>query len=574
MNWRYLLANLVCLSVLFWGGTLAAQPPMQAQESAEIDQIQALLDRRDFETAAKKASSAEFHRDQLLGRVAVAQAKFGATKAAKSTLRQISSSKSLTSVMTQIAETARPSGETGERMGTASGGASGADFDTLINLITSTVAPDTWDDVGGPGAIESFDGGVRVDAEGVLRQIRAASADGLRQLEQTLDAARPTAARQDPTDPRRDSELRMVSLTRLQRELQVRLALGEQPTDAMKWLAGLREIRYVFLFPETQDIVIAGPAGNWDTPGAAAMSLDDLVSLLRAGSQGDGGFGCSISPKQENLVATQRFLAQPTGPLKPSRTLLWVNEIRETLGLQDISIRGIDPQCHAARVLVEADYHMKLIGMGLEPSVPGVESYLDSIEVDEIPQSMQVLRWWFTIRPDAVRRNHDGDAYVFRKQVIRLQSEDENVTQTGERVHTGKSSPLNQLFASRFTRNYKRLAHAYPIYARLEGIFRLAMVVALINSDEVKQRVDWDHSFLSKVARTAKGNVPSEVPSIVNHRVIGQRHVVVGVSGGVTVNARTAIKEVALVANGGGITSDRESARPRVPNSSPSWWWD
>lgn len=38
------------------------------------------------------------------------------------------------------------------------GGASGADFDTLINLITSTVAPDTWDDVGGPGAIESFDG--------------------------------------------------------------------------------------------------------------------------------------------------------------------------------------------------------------------------------------------------------------------------------------------------------------------------------------------------------------------------------------------------------------------------------
>ena len=38
------------------------------------------------------------------------------------------------------------------------GGASGADFDTLINLITSTVAPNSWDDVGGPGAIESFDG--------------------------------------------------------------------------------------------------------------------------------------------------------------------------------------------------------------------------------------------------------------------------------------------------------------------------------------------------------------------------------------------------------------------------------
>jgi general secretion pathway protein D len=38
----------------------------------------------------------------------------------------------------------------------AAGGAAMADFDTLIELITSTIAPDSWDAVGGPGAIESF----------------------------------------------------------------------------------------------------------------------------------------------------------------------------------------------------------------------------------------------------------------------------------------------------------------------------------------------------------------------------------------------------------------------------------
>lgn len=36
------------------------------------------------------------------------------------------------------------------------GGAAMADFDTLINLITSTIAPETWEDVGGAGAIEEF----------------------------------------------------------------------------------------------------------------------------------------------------------------------------------------------------------------------------------------------------------------------------------------------------------------------------------------------------------------------------------------------------------------------------------
>ena len=40
-----------------------------------------------------------------------------------------------------------------------SGGAQ-ADFDTLIDLITSTVAPDTWGDAPGQGSIKEFTGGL------------------------------------------------------------------------------------------------------------------------------------------------------------------------------------------------------------------------------------------------------------------------------------------------------------------------------------------------------------------------------------------------------------------------------
>jgi general secretion pathway protein D len=36
------------------------------------------------------------------------------------------------------------------------GGATQADFDTLIDLITQTIAPQTWDTVGGPGSVEGF----------------------------------------------------------------------------------------------------------------------------------------------------------------------------------------------------------------------------------------------------------------------------------------------------------------------------------------------------------------------------------------------------------------------------------
>ena len=36
------------------------------------------------------------------------------------------------------------------------GGGANADFDTLIDLITATIAPDSWDDVGGEGSIQGF----------------------------------------------------------------------------------------------------------------------------------------------------------------------------------------------------------------------------------------------------------------------------------------------------------------------------------------------------------------------------------------------------------------------------------
>ncbi len=42
--------------------------------------------------------------------------------------------------------------------GGSSGGASQADFDTLIELIETTIEPDTWEEVGGPGAIDGFPG--------------------------------------------------------------------------------------------------------------------------------------------------------------------------------------------------------------------------------------------------------------------------------------------------------------------------------------------------------------------------------------------------------------------------------
>ena len=112
------------------------------------------------------------------------------------------------------------------------------------------------------------------------------------------------------------------------------------------------------------------------------VRLDDLLVLLRRGADAaNSHFGCSINPRQESLAKTQAFLASSSQkPLEPGQRKKWLGDLRDTVGRQDIEIFGIDPASRVAGVLVEADYHMKLIGMGLADGVDGVESYLDSLK--------------------------------------------------------------------------------------------------------------------------------------------------------------------------------------------------
>ena len=128
-----------------------------AQESLLAERISA----GEFGPAHEQAAAQEnpARRDAWLQQVSLAQLRAGARYAALETAGDIQDDQVRTSTYEAVAR---------EPVGGARGGAAMADFDTLIELITSTVAPDTWDAVGGPGAIESFPTGVAVDPSGLL----------------------------------------------------------------------------------------------------------------------------------------------------------------------------------------------------------------------------------------------------------------------------------------------------------------------------------------------------------------------------------------------------------------------
>ena len=109
----------------------------------------------------------------------------------------------------------------------AGGGGQQADFDTLIELIQSTIAPDTWEEVGGEGAISGFPGGVYVDTSGVLQQLDP-QLQG--RLATVWRAARLQASCvEGDQDLSRPSPLRKVSLRRLLEHLQRLEHAGREP---------------------------------------------------------------------------------------------------------------------------------------------------------------------------------------------------------------------------------------------------------------------------------------------------------------------------------------------------------
>lgn len=566
MNWRIFLLFVCALAV--------SSNRLAADEKPAGDLLAEQLAAGEFAPAiaAAKAAPRDEH-DAQLRQIATAQLEAGDRDAALATAGEMHDDRARYDVIKQVKDA--PPG--------SRGGGVQPDFDSLVELITSTINPTTWSDVGGQGAVKPFPGGVYVDPAGVLCRTAERPADELLGI-----GAKPATA----SSNRRAfqaSRMRKISLPRLERQAQLRLAAGRPLDDDMLLLAGLERIQYLLVDPERGDVVIAGPAGRWQAgpeerivsvdSGRPVVRLDDLVVVFRhVLSSTDMRFGCSITPTQEALARTQEFIADSSRrPLAAGKRGTWLKQLRDSLGPQVIEVQGIDPRTRVAQVLVEADYRMKLVGIGLEEGVLGVPSYLDSIHVrpGEAPPPMDVLRWWFTMNYHDVLASPDRNVFQLRGPGVKVLSENELLNEIGGRVHTGSSDALNQQFADNFTAHFADLAARYPVYAELQNVFDLALVAALVKTHGLADRAGW-HLTCFNDPQQYKVNLhaaPRTVETVVNHRVVNRVHVLAAVSGGVTVDPAPLVRPEALQADSQG----RLAKAYRLTTEAPAderWWWD
>ena len=566
-----------------------------ADEPLSPTNLQAVLDSGEYSLAHEAARQLPVdRRDGVYRELATAQIRVGAEQAAAASIAAIGEDQLRSRSFAELAayitskQTAAPAEVPNVPPTGAAGGGVAPDFDSLIDLITSTIRPNDWQDNGGTiGFIRAHDGGVYVDAAGVMKPL-VLSADAVR-----LAALRRESAReQTPGGARRTSALRKISLTRLERELQFRRSLQQPLDEELRTLAGLQRVTHVFVYPETKDVVLAGPAGDWylgrenrllavesDRP---VVLLDDLVTLLRREYDVGGFFSCSIDPTADGLKNVRAFAdSSRKQPLAPGGLNVWSNQLRDSLGRQDVVFRGIDPQSRVARTLVEADYHMKLVGIERAPSTLGVPSYFqivrDSLQnKGQDPPSLGLLRWWFTVNYDALLTSPQHDVYELRGQGVQLLSEDEFLSAKGERVSTGKADDLNRQYAENFTQHYAQLSQKYPLYADLQNVFDLALVCSILKQDQVCERAGWQRLGLTdpRIVTPDRDVAPASVDSVANAALLTKSKVMAVISGGVRVDCSLVAQPSTMqIDDRGRLTKERLSAAPKDLGLH-NWWWD
>ena len=200
----------------------------------------------------------------------------------------------------------------------------------------------------------------------------------------------------------------------------------------------------------------------------------------------------------------------PRARSTPPPSANWTNQLQQQLGLQDVEINGIPDDSRVAEVIFEADYRLKMIGIGKLPGGPGIPSVFDLLpKTGEVKsQKMDALRWWLSMKYDAVMHSPDRNVFEIQGSAVLCQSENENISASGQRIHTGTSEAANRLFAANFTAHYAELASQDPVFADLQNIFDLSLVAALLADNRVPDRLGMGPGIVRSGRRVPHGPLP------------------------------------------------------------------
>jgi hypothetical protein len=373
------------------------------------------------------------------------------------------------------------------------------------------------------------------------------------------------------------AKLRKVSLRRLEAAIQLCKQTGKPLANEMNFMGGLQEIRYVLVYPEQNDLVLAGPAEGWKVDARSSMVgvksnrpvmlLEDfLVALRAATSSSRSVISCSIDPSREGLQRLQQFVKTLHTIGNPEMT---ATAIQQQLGPQRITVNGVPATTHLARVLVAADYRMKQISMGLEAApIAGLPSIVQMSKATGVGMKNTMPRFWLEPDYKPLARDAEGLTWQLRPATVKCLTENDFFDEAGVKHQTGTTDAVSQKWAATMTDRFEALSKADPIFAELRNCMDLAVVAALVARNNLTAKAGAGLPLLLDSQALPTGEFPAPKQIASQAAVMNKGHKWMIAAGGVQINPWAKIDQAEQSAS---LAPVHAAARPA---DEARWWWD
>lgn len=259
----------------------------------------------------------------------------------------------------------------------------------------------------------------------------------------------------------------------------------DQLPESLRHPGSLRRLYGFMITRDGQDLIIFGSRVGDGTP----IDIDDLIVGLQNVWREGATPICSLDPDPANFG-----------------------------GPQKTRIEGVPSDSHFARVMLDADYAMKIIALGArETDVPGfmnmkarIESQFEQADKPakderplQPPSGAFMARFWFTPVPPAageIRWSKSRRAVLFNS---RMQVLTEDLVASGGMLSgTGQRNPLYEDLAKSFSQRIDRFEQVEPLFCELHGLFDITLLASLLRHEQI------DTPVLHDVAKLPTRHTP------------------------------------------------------------------
>jgi hypothetical protein len=363
---------------------------------------------------------------------------------------------------------------------------------------------------------------------------------------------------------RREPRLRRVWLRLLLEQVEQDVRAGKPLTDPERYLAGLTRVKNVYLDDQNGDLLLEGPGEDkWEVRadgsaiGAASgqplLQLDDFAVAWRNANDGSAPPSVSLEHRQESIQRMREFIRGTPQPTTAAARADYTRRLQEVWGLQDAVTGGVPTNTRFNKVMVDADWEMKRVSLGLaETGVKDFPTYID-LEFKDLRRRVLAegvnarkpdggSRFWFFPAYTEFAHSEKLDAVTIPDDPVQLLTESHFRNMAEGRQVQQEPSTAAKDFADAFTKQYTAVAERAAIFGELRNLFDWVAIARLIRLIDAPRRIGWDMDYLRRGYAVGQLNVPGTMPGQVALRhaevkiAAGLASLVFPARGGVSIN--------------------------------------